>query len=214
MDAVPEVVLLPLHAPEAVHDVAFVDVHESVELPPLATVLGLAVSVTVGAACVTVTVADRVVVPPALLQASEYVDEVESAPVDAVPEVARLPLHAPEAVHEVALLEDQERVDVPPAVIEAGLADRFTVGGDTWVTVTVALRLVVPPEFVHVSVYVEVAESAPVDAVPEVARLPVHAPDAVQEVARRDDQERVDELPEAIDDGLAEKVTVGADCCC
>jgi hypothetical protein len=40
---------LPDHAPDAVHEVAFVELHVSVELAPLATELGLAVRVTVGA---------------------------------------------------------------------------------------------------------------------------------------------------------------------
>jgi hypothetical protein len=38
----------PLHAPEAVQEVAFVEVHVSVEVPPMATVCGLAVRLAVG----------------------------------------------------------------------------------------------------------------------------------------------------------------------
>ena len=48
----------PNQAPEAVQTVALVDDQFSVELLPLATVLGLAVKVTVGAGWVTDTVAD------------------------------------------------------------------------------------------------------------------------------------------------------------
>ncbi len=58
MDDEPLVALAPDHAPEAVHEVALVDDHVSVELAPLATVLGLAVSLTVGAGGVTETVTD------------------------------------------------------------------------------------------------------------------------------------------------------------
>jgi hypothetical protein len=56
----PLVAMLPDHPPEAVQAVAFVADQLKVELPPLATVLGLAVKVTVGAgvAGVTETVAD------------------------------------------------------------------------------------------------------------------------------------------------------------
>jgi hypothetical protein len=54
-----------------VHDVALVEVQVSVEDPPLATVIGLAVSVAVGAG-LTVTVAVAAgLVPPAPLQVRE-----------------------------------------------------------------------------------------------------------------------------------------------
>ena len=96
------------------HEVAFVEFHESVELAPACTVVGLALRLTVTAGCVTVTVVDRVVVPTELLHASTYIDVLESAPVEVLPEVDLLPLHAPEAAHEVALLEDQESVADPP----------------------------------------------------------------------------------------------------
>lgn len=63
----PLVASLPDHPPEAVQLVALVEDQLSVELPPLETVAGLAVSVTVGA-CSTVTVADWEAEPPAPLQ--------------------------------------------------------------------------------------------------------------------------------------------------
>jgi hypothetical protein len=44
--ALPLVPLLPLQAPEAVHEVALLDDHVNVELPPLDTLVGLALSVT------------------------------------------------------------------------------------------------------------------------------------------------------------------------
>ena len=55
---VPAVALLPLQPPDAVHDVAFVELHVKVLLPPLLTVVGDADNVTVGAGgwFVTVTV--------------------------------------------------------------------------------------------------------------------------------------------------------------
>jgi hypothetical protein len=46
----------PLQAPEAVHEVALLVVHVSVEVPPLATLVGFAVSETLGAGGVAVTV--------------------------------------------------------------------------------------------------------------------------------------------------------------
>lgn len=68
MDCDPLAVLLPVQAPEAVHEVAFVADQVSVELPPLATVLGLAAKVTFGAGEVTETVADCDALPPPPVQ--------------------------------------------------------------------------------------------------------------------------------------------------
>ena len=45
-----------------------------------------------------------------------------------VPLVALVPLHPPEAVHEVALVEDQVTVEILPDVKLAGLAEIVTVG--------------------------------------------------------------------------------------
>ena len=58
MDCEPLSALLPLQPPEAVQAVAFVADQVSVELFPLATELGAALTRTVGAAEVTETVAD------------------------------------------------------------------------------------------------------------------------------------------------------------
>jgi len=70
VDCDPLVALAPDQAPEAVHEVAFVADQVTVELDPLATVLGLAVTVTLGAAAVgvTETVTVCVALPPAPLQ--------------------------------------------------------------------------------------------------------------------------------------------------
>jgi hypothetical protein len=61
---------VPDQAPEAVQVVALVADQVSVELLPLLTVLGLATKLTVGAGCVTDTVADCAALPPAPLQVS------------------------------------------------------------------------------------------------------------------------------------------------
>ena len=52
---VPAVALVPLQPPDAVHDVAFVELHVKVLLPPLLTVVGDADNVTVGAGVALVT---------------------------------------------------------------------------------------------------------------------------------------------------------------
>ena len=70
MDCEPLVALAPDQAPEAVHEVALVAAQVNVDVPPLATVLGLALKLTVGAGAVTETVADCVALPPAPVQTS------------------------------------------------------------------------------------------------------------------------------------------------
>jgi hypothetical protein len=60
--------LLPDQAPEPVQAVALLLDQVSVELAPLATVLGLAVNFTMGAALLTETVADCEAVPPLPVQ--------------------------------------------------------------------------------------------------------------------------------------------------
>ena len=70
-----------------------------------------------------------------------------SAPVDWVPEVALAPDQPPEAVQEVALVEDQVSVEDPPLATDAGFAASDTVGGSgVPATVTVAEALPLPPE--------------------------------------------------------------------
>ena len=52
-----------------------------------------------------------------------------------VPLVALVPLHPPEAVHEVALVEDQVTVEILPDVMLGGLAEIVTVGSGVGVGV-------------------------------------------------------------------------------
>jgi hypothetical protein len=78
---------------------------------------------------------------------------LDTAPVEAVPLVALLPLQPPEAVQEVALVEDQVRVADPPDAMEAGLTLRFTVGGCGGVVglnVAVTMQLAVMAPVVYV----------------------------------------------------------------
>ncbi len=72
VDCEPLVALLPDQAPEAVHEVALVADQLTVELDPLTTMLGLAVTVTVGAAALAFTeiVTVCVALPPAPLHVS------------------------------------------------------------------------------------------------------------------------------------------------
>ena len=68
LDWEPLMALLPDQPPEAVHAVAFLEAHVSVELLPLITELGLELRLTVGAGDFTETVADCVALPPAPVQ--------------------------------------------------------------------------------------------------------------------------------------------------
>jgi hypothetical protein len=70
VDCEPLAALLPDQAPEAVQEVALVADQVNVDLPPLATVLGLAAKVTVGAGEVTDTVDDCAALPPLPVQVS------------------------------------------------------------------------------------------------------------------------------------------------
>jgi hypothetical protein len=131
-------------------------------------------------------------------------------PVDCEPLVACAPDHAPDAVHEVALLEDQVRVELEPLATVLGLALKLTVALGLALTVTVADCEAVPPVPVQVNVNVEVALSAPVDCVPLNALVPIHAPEAVQEDALVTDQFKVALLPLTIALGPTLSTTVGA----
>jgi hypothetical protein len=120
---------VPVHPPEAVHDVALVELQVSVEVPPEG---GLAVSMAVGTGlAATVTVAATAgLVPPVPVQVSEYVVSAVSAPVLWLPLVANSPPQSPVAVHDVALVELQVSVEVPPLATAVGLAVSVAVGTD------------------------------------------------------------------------------------
>jgi hypothetical protein len=115
-----------------------------------------------------------------------------------VPPVPSAPVQPPDAAHEVALLELQVNVDEPPGAMTEGytesVADGTTFTGAVTFTVTAAAELV-PPGPAQVNEKVEVAVSAPVLALPLAATVPLHAPEAVQEVALVEDQVSVAEPP-------------------
>jgi hypothetical protein len=106
--------------------------HVSVDAAPEARLAGLASRVTVGEAApavtVTVTLAAAGVVPVAPEQVSLYVVVALTAPVDALPLVAFVPLQPADATHEVALVVLQVKVEAAPLAIVGGLACSTTVG--------------------------------------------------------------------------------------
>jgi hypothetical protein len=130
--------------------------------------------------------------------------------VDCDPLIAMVPDQAPEALHEVALLDVHVRVELEPLVMVLGLALKLTVALGFALTVTVADCAALPPAPVHVRANVEVAVSAPVDCEPVTDFAPDHAPEAVHEVASVADQFKVALLPLVIALGPTLSVTVGA----
>jgi hypothetical protein len=126
-----------------VHEVALVADQVSVELPPLETVLGLAAKATVGVGEVTETVADCAALPPLPVHERPYVALAVSVPVLCDPLTALPPDQAPEAVQEVALVDDQLNTEALPRATVLGLAVRVTVGAGA-VTETVADCVALP----------------------------------------------------------------------
>jgi hypothetical protein len=68
---VPLVALLPLQLPDAVHEVAFVELQVNVDAAPLATDVGFAVNVTVGAGTTVTVAVATLLVPPVPVQVNE-----------------------------------------------------------------------------------------------------------------------------------------------
>jgi hypothetical protein len=102
----------------------------------------------------TATVVDAIALPPGPVQARVNMLVIVNAPLDWLPEIALLPVQAPEARQEAASVEDQVSVEDPPLVIDVGLAVSDTVGtgggGGEPDTVTVADAPALPPEPVQV----------------------------------------------------------------
>jgi hypothetical protein len=212
-DSLPEVALAPDQPLEAVQDVALVEDQVSVDDPPLETDVGFAVRDTVGAGGDTVTVADALCAPLAPVQVRLKVLLLVSAPDDSLPEVALVPDQPPEAVQDVASVEDHVSVDDAPLVTLFGFAASDTVGtaggGGEPTTVTVVDALAVPPDPVQERLNVVVLVKAEVDEPPETPLVPDHPPEAVQDVAPVEDHESVEVPPLVTDVGFAANCTVG-----
>ena len=123
----------------------------NVELPPDVMALGPALKDTVGAGLETVTVAVCAPVPPGPMQVSVKDWSLVRLPVEAEPLVACAPLQPPEAVQEIASVEDQVSIALPPLVTVLGFAVSVNVG-TVWITDTVTDCEALPPEPVQVRV--------------------------------------------------------------
>jgi hypothetical protein len=100
--------------PDPVQLVALLELQVSSADAPLATAVGAAVKVTVGAGTtVTVCVAGALV-PPGPVQVSEYVVLAVNTAVARVPAAGKDPFQPPPAVHAEAFVELQVRVEVAP----------------------------------------------------------------------------------------------------
>jgi hypothetical protein len=206
---VPDVALVPDHAPDAVQLVALVDDHVKFEVAPDDTEVGDADSVS--AAPATATVVAAVIDPPDPAHTSVYVVLAVNALVVELPDVALLPVQPPDAVQLVALVDDHVSLEVPPAATDVGDADSVAVGAvPTVPTVTVRGAVFHPPAPVQVSLNVVLAVNAPVVELPEVALVPVQPPDAIQLVALVDDHVSLEVPPADTDAGAADSFTVGA----
>jgi hypothetical protein len=150
------------------------------------------------------------VVPPGPEQLNAYDFDALKAPVDKLPLVVRLPDQAPVAAQELASVEDQLSVELPPLEMVGGLALKRTLGC-ALDTVTVADCDAVPPAPRQVSVKFAVDVSVEVLRDPLVASAPFQPPEAVQALALVADQLKVDAAPFFTVLGLADKVTAGAD---
>jgi len=126
VDCEPLSPLVPLQPPDAVQEVALVLDQVSEEEAPDFTAFGVAVSVTVGAALATVTVADCVAEPPSPVQVSSYSVVFVRAPVDEVPLVATRPCQPPEALQSFAPVDAQVSVELPPLPTVVGVAVSVT----------------------------------------------------------------------------------------
>jgi hypothetical protein len=117
---------VPLQPPEAVQELALVELQLNVAAPPLATDVGFAVRVAVGTTLIPALTTG--LVPPGPLHVSTKVEFLVRGPVLCVPLGANVPLQAFEAVHEVASVELQVRVAEPPLCTAPVLVVKATVG--------------------------------------------------------------------------------------
>ena len=168
------------------------------------------------AASVTLTVTDALFEPPLPVQLSPNVAELVSALVCTLPDGVCEPLQPPEAVQDVASVEDQVSVVVEPDMTDVGCAEIVTVGAGVVgggvelavVTVTAFCVLCPLPTQVSVNVTADVIEGS--DSLPAVDFVPVQPPDAVHDVAPLDVQVSVVACPLCTGFGLAASVTDGA----
>jgi len=130
--------------------------------------------------------------------------------VEREPLIASAPDQPPEAAQAVALVEDQVNIAVLPLAMAAGFALKVTLGAAA-ATVTTADCAAVPPGPEHVRTNWVVALKATVVCEPLVASVPVQPPEAEQFEASLALHLRTVAAPLFTVDGVAVKVTAGAE---
>jgi hypothetical protein len=131
VDSEPLVETDPVQPPELVQLVAPLLLQVRIALAPGATVVGRAVSETVGADAAgfcTATFTDCEVEPPVPEQLSVNVVALVSAPLVKSPETGCVPFHPPVAIQDWALVDCQCRETVSPAATDDAAAVKVTVG--------------------------------------------------------------------------------------
>ncbi len=212
-DSDPDVVFVPDHPPDAEHEVAPVEDQVSVTDESTTTDAALEVNVTVGAPAEAATATEtvRLAEPPAPEQVNVYDAAALKGPTDSDPEMALVPDHPPDAVHEVAPADDQVSVTGEPVTTDVALELNVTVGAPAEdVTATETVRLAEPPAPEQLNVYVAAAAKGSVASDPAVAIEPDQPPEAVHELASVEVQVSVTDEPVATDAALEVNVTVGA----
>jgi hypothetical protein len=173
--------------------IAFVAPQFNCAVVPTVTLAGVTLMLTAGGGIgVAVTVMLDTNGPDGPVQVSVNVVLPASGPLGAVPLVAWGPLQPPLATQSETPCDIQLSVTESPMNALAGSATRFTIGGTGTPTMTVVEACAVPPLPVHESVKLNGPTSNEDAAnVPDVACVPLHAPDAVQPVALVELQVRV-----------------------
>jgi hypothetical protein len=215
--SMPLVARAPVQPPEATQLVESSEDQFRLTLPLLATMLGVAVMVTVGLGAM-MTLADAAPVPPGPVHVSVYAVPMVMVAWSCVPLVARDPDHAPEAVQAVASVVDQVSVAAAPLATRSGSGVRVTTGGAAACAIaTLADAAAVPPPTpLQLSVKLVAVVRPVMVSVPFGPRPPLQPPEAVQAEAAAeaevllDDQDSVVLPPLMTVEGVAVSMTVGA----
>jgi hypothetical protein len=149
----------PTQPSEAVHEVALVEFHVSVEAEPGAMTDGLNVKLALGMTLTTASALGEL--PPAPAHDNEYEVAMVIVPLLWLPLGGSVPLQPPEAVHEAASVEVQVSKLVPPDATTPGADEMLAEGGGMNATVAVEGG-VTPPGPVHTIEYSVVVKMAAV----------------------------------------------------
>ncbi len=186
-------------------EVAPLTVHANVAVSPGPIEAGVAAKAPItgnGSGVVTVTAAERVALPPALVAVSTYVVVALGVTTRLVPVTAPMPgaivtRSAPVVAH--------VSVTGVPANTVAGAAAKEAIVGNGTVTLTATVRVTLPVSFVAVRVYVVLALGVTAMLVPDTAPIP-GVIDTV--AAPATDHDKVEDPPGSTESGVAENAPI------